>query len=131
MVSRVEWARRFGENNELLYKGLIDGVKEANAKGGDIEGFRVERALRIAEAMQGVYKMGGHRGWVKLQRGYTAFLNAALASAKVEPLSIPKESAAPEIFLLTRSMFGKLGRGSANGNSGTACATFCTLPTAF
>ena len=78
MVSRVEWARRFGENNELLYKGLIDGVKEANAKGVDIEGFRVERALRIAEAMQGVYKMGGHRGWVKLQRGYTAFLNAAL-----------------------------------------------------
>lgn len=78
MVSRVEWARRFGENNELLYKGLIDGIKEANAKGLDIETFRVERALRLAEAMQGVYKMGGHRGWVSTQRVTTAALNAAL-----------------------------------------------------
>ena len=78
MVNRVEWARRFGENNELLYKGLIDGIKEANAKGVDIEAFRVERALRLSEAMQGVYKMGGNRSWVRFQRGYIAILNAAL-----------------------------------------------------
>ena len=78
MVSRVEWARRFGENNELLYKGLIDGIKEANAKGVDIEAFRVERALRLAEAMQGVYKMGGNRSWVNFQRWWTNILNAVL-----------------------------------------------------
>ena len=77
-VNRVEWARRFGENNELLYKGLVDGIKEANAKGVDIEGFRVERVLRLAEAMQGVYKMGGHKGWIRFQRLWTNLLNAAL-----------------------------------------------------
>ena len=56
----------------------MDGIKEANAKGVDIEGFRVERVLRLAEAMQGVYKMGGHKGWIRFQRLWTNLLNAAL-----------------------------------------------------
>ena len=78
MASRVEWARRFGENNELLYKGIIDGIKEANAKGVEIDSFVAQRALRLAEAMQGVYKMGGNKQWIRFQRGAQAILNAAL-----------------------------------------------------
>ena len=77
-VNRVEWARMFGEHNELLYKGIIDGVREASAKGYDVPRYVVERTLRLAEAMQGAYKMGGHKGWIKTQRWTTNFLNAAL-----------------------------------------------------
>ena len=77
-VNRVEWARMFGEHNELLYKGIIDGVREASAKGYDVPRYVVERTLRLAEAMQGAYKMGGHKGWVRTQRWTQNFLNAAL-----------------------------------------------------
>jgi len=77
-VNRVEWARMYGEHNELLYKGIIDGVREASAKGYEVPSYVVERTLRLAEAMQGAYKMGGNKTWIKLQRGGTNFLNAAL-----------------------------------------------------
>jgi len=76
--NRVEWARMYGEHNELLYKGIIDGVRESSAKGYEVPAYVVERTLRLAEAMQGAYKMGGHKGWIKTQRWTTNFLNAAL-----------------------------------------------------
>ena len=77
-VNRVEWARMYGEHNEMLYKGIIDGVREASAKGYEVPSYVVERTLRLAEAMQGAYKMGGNKTWIKTQRWGTNFLNAAL-----------------------------------------------------
>ena len=77
-VNRVEWARRYGEHNELMYKGIIEGVREANKNGYDVPAFVVERTLRLSEAMQGAYKMGGNKQWIKTQRFTTNILNAAL-----------------------------------------------------
>ena len=60
-----------------------------------------------------------------------AFFNAALASAKEEPLSIPRESTNPWALLIARLILGIFGVGPAKGKSGIGGATSLTLLTAF
>ena len=91
-VSRIEYSKRFGANNEKVYPMLKELAAKMTAAGRDITQRDLNSYLKLLEAHQRLLGSRMHPGVKKAQQAWISFLNAAV-------LPLATVASTPEIIL--------------------------------
>ena len=91
-VSRIEYSKRFGANNEKVYPMLKQLATEMSKSGRDITQREINNYLNLLEAHQHLLGRAMHPGVKRSQQGWLSFLNFAI-------LPLATVASTPEIVL--------------------------------